>query len=396
MQTVRALLLSLSVSLLACSVLLAQSFGDLKDLARIKNDVKSKRVSSYDRDGGNDDFLKIPAGTTAELFNVKGAGIITHIWVTVNHDDPLSRRNLILRMYWDGETEPSVQAPLGDFFGQGWGEFYNYVTPYLSAGPGGGRAMVCYFPMPFATGARITLQNDSDTDVQAFYYYVDYEVHPKLEADLGRFHAWWNHRITPADPKGENEWDVLWPQGHNTTGDSNYVFMETTGSGQFVGVNYFVTSPQPMWYGEGDDMFFIDGEKWPASLQGTGTEDYFNMSWCPKELYNHPYYGLARINGETDWLGRSHCYRFHIQDPVRFSKSLRATIEHGHDNTLTLELATVAYWYQSEPHKPFPAIGDRASRTPMPVPTGVEILRWRDAWRKSLGNGQQLWGNEEK
>ena len=214
---------------------------------------------------------------------------------------------------------------------------------------------------------------------------------------MGRFHAWWNHQITPAPPEGENEWgSVRSDEGVNTTGDRNYLFMETTGSGQYVGVNYFVTCPQPMWYGEGDDMFFIDGEKWPPSLHGTGTEDYFNMSWCPKEYYIHPYYGLARVNEQTGWLGNSHCYRFHIQDPIRFSKSLRATIEHGHNNDLTLDIASVAYWYQSEPHKPFPAIGDRESRKPLPRPGVDAMLRWRDAWRKSMGNGPQLWGDEKK
>ncbi len=398
MQSIRVFLLaSFGLLIALSSVLLAQDFGDLKDLARIKTDVKSKRVSSYDRTGGTADFLRIAAGSTAELFNVQGTGIITHIWITVNHHDPLSRRNLILRMYWDGETEPSVQAPLGDFFGQGWGEFYNYATPFLSAGPLEGKALVCYFPMPFSKGARITIQNDSETEVRSFYYYVDYEEHAKLDTNMGRFHAWWNHQITPAPPEGENEWgSVRSDEGVNTTGDRNYLFMETTGSGQYVGVNYFVTCPQPMWYGEGDDMFFIDGEKWPPSLHGTGTEDYFNMSWCPKEYYIHPYYGLARVNEQTGWLGNSHCYRFHIQDPIRFSKSLRATIEHGHNNDLTLDIASVAYWYQSEPHKPFPAIGDRESRKPLPRPGVDAMLRWRDAWRKSMGNGPQLWGDEEK
>ncbi|MFH1071605.1 MAG: glycoside hydrolase family 172 protein [Candidatus Glassbacteria bacterium] len=172
--------------------------------------------------------------------------------------------------------------------------------------------------------------------------------------------------------------------------------METTGAGQFVGVNYFVTTPTPMWYGEGDDMFFIDGEKWPSSLHGTGTEDYFNMSWCPRTIFQHPYYGLVRLGGQTGWMGRTHLYRFHIQDPVRFSKSLRATIEHGHDNCLTLEMASVAYWYQAEPHKPFPRIEGRQARRPLPEIGAVDIHRWRDAWRRSRGNSPTLWGNEDE
>ena len=123
--------MSLHLVLLFClsaGSLAAQNFGDLKEIARIKKQVFSKRISSYDTTGRNSDRLNIKAGETAEIFKVEGAGVITHIWVTINHRDKLSRRNIILRMYWDGEAEPSVQAPIGDFFGQGWGEFYSYAS----------------------------------------------------------------------------------------------------------------------------------------------------------------------------------------------------------------------------------------------------------------------------
>lgn len=392
-----AVLLCLACILAVSANVEAQHFGDLKDLAIIRDDVVSKRISSYDRTGGNNDRIEnIQPGETKEIFAVEGAGVITHIWVTIAHSDPLSRRNVILRMYWDGESEPSVQSPIGDFFGNGWGTFYNFASQPLACAPGGGRAMSCYFPMPFDDGARITIENDSPDKINAFYYYVDYEEHDRIGDDVGRFHAWWNHSITAAPPEGENEWGTLGKVGENTTGDDNHVFMDTTGRGQFVGVNYYVNCPSPMWYGEGDDMFFIDGEPWPSSLHGTGTEDYFNMSWCPKEEYYHPYFGLARVNKESGWMGRTHCYRFHIQDPVRFTKSLRATIEHGHNNYMTLELSTVAYWYQAEPHKPFPAVASREDRKPMPVIGVSDVHRWRDAWREKMGNGPQLWGNERE
>ena len=178
--------------------------------------------------------------------------------------------------------------------------------------------------------------------------------------------------------------------------DGNYLISDLEGKGQFVGVNYFVHSPGPMWYGEGDDMIFIDGEDWPSGLHGTGTEDYFNTSWCPDTLYSHPYYGYARVNDDIGWMGRTHVYRFHIADPLYFDESLRFSIEHGHNNNLTLDLATVAYWYQTGPHKPFPAFPDRESRAPMPMISTVEIHRWRDAWRKAMGNGSELWGTERK
>lgn len=353
----------------------AQNFGDLKEIVKIKKNVLSRRVSSYDHSGGNMDYLAIKAGNTVEILKVKGAGVITHIWVTINHQDQLSRRNVILRMYWDGETEPSVQAPIGDFFGQGWGEFYNYASFPLAAGPRAGRAMVCYFPMPFNDGARITVENDSESDILSFFYYVDYEEREILDEESGRFHAWWNHQLTEAGPDCKNQGETLDSYGQNTTGEDNYLFMETTGTGHFVGVNYYVNSPSPLWYGEGDDMFFIDGEAWPSTLHGTGTEDYFNTSWCPKELYQHPYFGLIRVNSKSGFLGRTHCYRFHLLDPVRFTKSLRATIEHGHNNCVFLEVASVAYWYQTEPHQPFPPIETRQARKPLAEGGPMDIHR---------------------
>jgi len=340
---------------------------------------------------------RIAPGTRRTLFDVKGAGIVTHIWVTIAPPPPaLSRHDIVLRMYWDGETTPSVEAPIGDFFGQGWDESYRFAALPLAAGPREGRAMVCYFAMPFATGARIEIENDSGKQIDAFYYYVDYTELASLPADLGRFHAWYNHQLTEAAPAGENEWSTLGEQGKNTTGDRNYLIADIAGKGHYVGVNYYVDNPGPMWYGEGDDMFFIDGEKWPPSLHGTGTEDYFNTSWSPNELFQHPYYGYGRVPAGTGWLGRTHVYRFHVSDPVYFDKSLRFSIEHGHDDNLTLDLSSVAYWYQQEPHKPFPPFPSRASRQPMPPIDVVDIHRWRHEWRKSKQSQPLLWGNEKE
>jgi hypothetical protein len=367
------------------------------ELARLQKGVKTKRVSSYDKTGGNNDRLEgIAPGQKQTLFDVKGAGVIDHIWITIAPPPPaLSRHDLILRMYWDGETSPSVEAPVGDFFGQGWDESYPFAVLPLAAGPREGRAMVSYFPMPFATGARIEIENDSTQKVDAFYYYVDYQEMASLPADLGRFHAFYNPATTEASAEGETEWSVLGPQGKNTTGDRNYLIADIEGKGHYVGVNYYVDCPSPMWYGEGDDMFFIDGERWPSSLHGTGTEDYFNTSWSPNVLFQHPYFGYARVNGGTGWLGRTHVYRFHLADPVYFDRSLRFSIEHGHDNNLTLDLSSVAYWYQAEPHKAFPAFPSREARKPKPKIGEVDIHLWRDAWRKANGSGSQLWGNEK-
>ncbi len=368
------------------------------ELARLQPGAKSRRVSSYDVTGGNaDNVSQIASGTRRTLFDVKGAGIITHVWVTIAPPPPaLSRHDIILRMYWDGETSPSVEAPIGDFFGQGWDESYPFAALPLAAGPREGRAMVCYFAMPFAAGARIEIENDTGQTLDAFYYYVDYTELPRLPADLGRFHAWYNHALTEALPDGENEWSVLGEQGKNTTGDRNYLIADIVGKGHYVGVNYYVDNPSVMWYGEGDDMFFIDGERWPPSLHGTGTEDYFNTSWSPNALFQHPYYGYGRVPSGTGWLGRTHVYRFHVSDPVYFDKSLRFSIEHGHNDNLTLDLSSVAYWYQQEPHKAFPPFPTRVSRKPMPPISEVDIHLWRHEWRKAKGSGTTLWGNEKE
>jgi hypothetical protein len=218
----------------------------------------------------------------------------------------------------------------------------------------------------------------------------------KLPDGMGRFHAWYNKEVTEALPEGENEWGLLGPQGNNQTGDGNYMVADIQGKGHYVGVNYYVHSPSPMWYGEGDDMFFIDGVAWPSRLHGTGTEDYFNTSWSPKTMFSHPFYGYGKVNEDVGWLGRTHVYRFHITDPIYFNKLLRFSIEHGHNNNLTLDIATVAYWYQTEPHKTFPPMISRENRKPKPLIGPSDIHRWRHEWRKNMGADPKLWGNEKE
>lgn len=368
----------------------------LSDLAKLKSGV-SRRISSFDRTGGNRDHIQIPAAQVVTLAEMKGSGTVTHIWVTISSRDPLARRNLVLRMFWDGQEHPSVESPIGDFFGQGWGLGYNWASLPLAATPREGNGMVCYFPMPYSQGAVITIEDQGPEDCGAFYYYVDYEE-GTIDDSSGRFHAWYNQEITqPESATGdvENEWAIFSETAKNLTDANNYVFAEIEGAGHFVGVNYFVNCPTPVWYGEGDDMFCVDGESWPFSLHGTGTEDYFNQCWSPDEPYAHPYFGTARAPGfgnsspRFGWLGRTHCYRFHIPDPVRFKKSLRASIEHGHANCLTLEIASVAYWYQNLPSKPFPMLP--TDRLPLPEITPTDAHRWRESWRQAKGGGK-LWG----
>ena len=368
--------------------------GELYDLAKVKNGVRNKRISSTDPTGGNNDRLEnIKSGETRVFADIKGSGVINHIWITIAPGpDRLIRNDVILRMYWDGNEKPSVEAPIGPFFGQGWNEQYNYASFPLSAGPARGTGMSSYFVMPFAKGARLEVENQSDHTIEAFYFYVDYLEMDKLPKEMGRFHAWYNHELTDALPEGETEWGVVGENKNNTTGADNYVFADIKGKGHFVGINYYVHCPTPMWYGEGDDMWFIDGEQKP-SLIGTGTEDFFNTSWCPKEPFSHPYFGYPRVNNDIGWLGRTHVYRFFINDPVFFETELKATIEHGHNNNLTLDLASVAYWYQDKASA-LPPAPTKEERRLKPFISNTDIHKWRHEWRKSKGNGSKLWGNE--
>ena len=371
-------------------------------IAEIKNGIRSKRISSYDRSGKNEDYIaSIAPGQKRTLADMKGSGIVNHIWITMSpppHE--LNRNDIVIRMYWDGNSFPSVESPIGPFFGQGWNETYPFSSQPLSASPLEGRALVSYFAMPFSKGAKIEIENQGDKTIDGFYYYVDYYELDKLPSDLGRFHAWYNYEVTETDSLyGENEVLLLGKdEVPNLKGERNYVIADLKGKGQFVGVNYYVNNPTPMWYGEGDDMIFIDGGEYPA-LSGTGTEDYFNTAFCPKEVFNHPFYGYPRVNSpdktfETGWMGRTHLYRFHMVDPIYFDKSLRFTIEHGRSNVLTLELASVAYWYQTEAVK-IPMIKPLAERKPRRLLNPFEIIRWRDEWRKAKGNGTKLWGWEK-
>ncbi len=360
------------------------------DLARLSHTTNSCRESSFDRSGGNADFVSVGPNETYTMLDFQGSGVIRHIWITIDFKlHALYRKDLILRIYWDNQDFPSVEAPLGDFFGNGWGEHYNFSTPLLACAPQQGKAMVCYFPMPFRNGARMTIENTTGLPVDRLYYYVDYDSETGHSEELGYFHAWYNQEQTsPENPsKRENEWEALHPYEKNCSDANNFLWVDAEGMGNFVGVNYYITNPGPMWYGEGDDMFLIDGKPWPG-LHGTGTEDYFNTSWSPDELFQNHSFGIAYAPGQGNndpklgWFGRTHVYRFHQYDPIRFHKSLRASIEHGHANCLSLGLESVAYWYQTLPSKPFPPLPK--DRKPQSLPTVTEIHQWRDSYQQKL------------
>ena len=383
------------VALASLAIASAYSQTAMESITTIKQGMKTRRISSYDRTGGNyDRFENIEPGDKVTICEIEGSGMINHIWITISPEAPqLNRSDIILRIYWDGMETPSVEAPIGPFFGQGWDETYSYASLPLAASPVKGNALVSYFKMPFSKGARIEIENQADENIRAFYFYIDYVELEKPIQNAAYFHAWYNHQVTEAPAEGEKERRQLSdPSSKNPGGEHNYLILNTQGKGHYVGVNYFVNSPTPTWYGEGDDMIFIDGDEFPT-LQGTGTEDYFNSSWCPNEIYEHPYFGYARTPSNIGWLGRTHAYRFHIDDPIYFDESLRFTIEHGHNNGLTLEIATVAYWYLDRPSSVDP-IPTKEERKFMPIIHYIDMDKWRQEWRKNMENSSNPWGHE--
>jgi hypothetical protein len=230
--------------------------------------------------------------------------------------------------------------------------------------PAEGHGFNCYFPMPFANGARVEIQCETFTHEILLYYYIDYEELPGLEEDIGRFHAQWlRQNPTVGIPDTGMTGHAYNHDGKILSGSGNYVVLAAEGQGHYVGCHLDIDNlrnpPYPTntyretnWCGEGDDMIFIDGEEWPPSLHGTGTEDYFNMAWGFREAFSTPFFGVT-MPADKDSGGRVSAYRFHILDPVRFQKSIRVTIEHGHANRRCDDYSSTAYWYQIEPHRPF-------------------------------------------
>jgi hypothetical protein len=349
---------------LASVMAVAQDTSVLLSSLPEAKDYVQHRVSSYDRSGGNADARTIAAGETLTLLDEAGPGLITHVWVTIASEDPHHLKALVLRMYWDGESSPSVEAPIGDFFGLGLGDYHLYQSVPLSVGAD--KALNCFFPMPFQKHARITVTNEGAIKTDAFYFNIDYRAYAKpLPADELYFHA--QYRQAAPAHGWTNDWksngDPLVDQKKNLNGEGNYVWMEATGRGHFVGVTMSVLENQDKWWGEGDDMFFVDGEALP-SINGTGSEDYFLGAW---DFGGRPFaYGLfgAPVVGQEVAGGRWSLYRFHLDSPIPFTKSLRATIEHGHANHRSDNYFSVAYWYQSEPHAPFPTLPTLEQRIP--------------------------------
>lgn len=365
---------AIAAAVVAAAACLANDFSQLPLLKT----YSQERISSYDTTGANADGgsrNRIQPGETRTIGDVTGPGVITHMWFTIATQERYHLKKIVLRMYWDGEALPAVEAPIGDFFGLGLGEYFLYESGPLSVGSQ--KSLNCYFPMPFRKSAKITITNEGTMQIGSFYYNIDWQKHrTPLPAETAYFHA--EYRQSVPTPGWTAEWqlnsDAKVNEAKNTDGAKNYVIVEAEGRGHYVGVTHSILQNQGDWWGEGDEMIFIDDTTKPKII-GTGSEDYYLGAWCyggcgispfggtnPTFAYKH--YGNPRNGGDmrgAKWM----VYRFHTDSPVPFEKYLKMTIEHGHANHRSDSFYTVAYWYQQGPHKlrkALPPVNDRLPR----------------------------------
>ena len=289
--------------------------------------------------------IPLPAGQVTELASIDGPGVIQHIWMTVA---PVAYRHCILRIYWDGEETPSVEAPLGDFFCHGSTIRHLVNSMPIAVNPSGG--MNSYWPMPFGTHARVTIENQAKEDIGAFFFQITYAL-TEIPAEAGRFHAQWRRtRVTDYDC----------PQ--------HVIVDGIRGQGQYVGTGITWTQLSNGWWGEGEVKFFMDGDAEYPTICGTGTEDYFGGAWnfwqvnSRETPFSTPFLGLPFVRHEDNTVPVYDLYRWHIMDPIRFEQDLRVTIqalgwgENGLFRQLQDDIASVALWYQVEPHAEFPVM----------------------------------------
>jgi hypothetical protein len=333
---------------------------------------RAMHEGSWDRKHQNDDALHVKAGQTVTLFTHEGAGTVHRFWVTIApREDVAVLSQAILRMYWDGDTNPSVECPIGAFFGVGFGEQKDYISMPLDETSGGYN---CYWPMPFHRSARWTLTNGSDRPIDSFYYNIDFTALDSLPADTRHFHAQFRR---------ENP----------TTAGRNYTILETTGAGHYVGTALFMAG-KALYFLEGNEMVYIDGAATPA-IEGTGTEDYFCSGWYfDRGVYSAPYHGVI-IKDEA--RSRVSAYRWHIEDAIPFTRSIRFTIEHGTGNNETADYSSVAYYYLAGPSPaPFPLPTDLlpshlAPMTAFAIPGAIEA---EDLVSKAKATSGGVWSQD--
>ena len=308
----------------------------LEDLPRLKTFTAHRSSSENRLVGSNDDSKRIMPGETLVMADLKGPGVVNHIWLTVADNEYAWPRLVRLRVYYDGKKTPSVDVPLGDFFGVGHG-YEKSVDSLLVRDSSFGRARNSYWPMPFHKSCRITATDEGNRPVTMFYYHVDWQKHTSLPADVAYFHAYYRQE-RPAIP------------------GKNYEFLSVQGRGHYVGTVMNVIQAAVGWFGEGDDLFYVDGAEHPQ-IEGTGSEDYFNDAWDLR-VATGPWTGTPVAEGERVGA-RLSAYRWHVPDPIPFTKSLWAGIEHkgwtyNQDGSLRSGFeerpdffSSTAFWYQT-------------------------------------------------
>ncbi len=297
--------------------------------------------------------LRLLSGQTATLMDHDGPGLIRQMWFTL---DQKHQRNVILRLYWDGEETPSVESPIGDLFCQSWNSRQKIQALPINVNPSGG--MNCFFPMPFRSHVRLTVESQAPADLDLFYT-INYTLEP-VEEEALYFHAQWR-RSNPVKY------------------GRDYVLVDgIRGQGQYVGTFLAWQQNNAGWWGEGEIKMYLDGDERFPTICGTGTEDYFGGAWgfadyfggvLAAQDYSAPYMGFQQVVKKSGEVGaRMILYRFHVQDPIFFQSDLEVTIQalgwrsEGRYLPLQDDIASVAYWYQSEPHAPFPGLPGRNDR----------------------------------
>ena len=363
---------NLIVTLLASSIALVSLPGRAESAAlRIPDPFRltepknftAHRASSNNPDWNSNDDSKRPIpGETTVLADLQGPGAVNHIWITIADNEYGWPRLLRLRVYYDGSETPSVDAPIGDFFAVGNGAEAE-VKSFMVRDSSDGRARNCYWPMPFRKSCKITVTNEGRRRVTMLYYHVDWNKVPSMPADTLYFHARYRQSL-PAPADG-----------------SKYEFLNIKGKGHYVGTVMSVVQAEAGWFGEGDDYFWVDGQK--PSIEGTGTEDYFNDAWG-LHVNDGPYYGVTVAEG-TDLGSRMTAYRWHLPDPIPFTKSLKAEIEHrgwtyNADGTVksafgerTDLISSVAFWYQQGIAQDQPPLPYGSARLPQGNALQIEV-----------------------
>lgn len=323
------------------------------------------RESSWDTTGRNQDSWILGPGETRVLADLKGPGAITHIWMTQRDH----YRDCLIRITWDDAEHPSILCPLGDFFCLGHSIVSSFQSALFSASArvndtfDSGCALNCYARMPFGKRALVELVNDSDEEHRQ-YFYIDYETYDSPADEEAYFHTefrrqnpfgGWGHEIAVNSPEA----NVVNVEREAWT--NNYVILDTQGRGHYIGCNLSVTNFQGTWWGEGDDMIWVDGYKWPPDLHGTGSEDYLNQAWG---MQDNAFLRNGSSIYERNTGGYQTSYVFHLENPVRFQREIRVTIEHGHGNHLCNEMSSVAYWYAETPAEAC-EVPERVKRQPV-------------------------------